>query len=226
MNIVRIFTIIMACATVTSATRTKMMQECTGSARYKVTFYNMITNQRFSEVPENGLVFSPMTAVTHSPRVSLLTVRGFASSPVEEVCETGSNANLIATANASGMVSTVVSAEGPVMSGGNYTIEVTATCAYPYLTVLSMIAPSPDWIVQISNMPLMKYGKFIHKRAGYLIAYDCGTDSGRDFTNPADTSLDIPTDPALNIAPLREDETDRFGYMAVGFYKIEKIEIM
>ena len=96
-------------------------------------------------------------------------------------------------------------------------------CDNPYLTALSMIAPSPDWVVQISNMPLMKYGKFIKKRYGQLIAYDCGTDSGRDFTDPADTSLDIPTEPALNIAPLREDETDRFGRRAVGYYKIERM---
>ncbi len=208
----------------TDAARTRM-KRCSGSAKYRVTFFNALTrrNPAFARiVPENGLVYSPITAVTHSSRVSLLTVRGFATPAVQQVCETGSNADLMAMARATGKVKSVVSG-GPVMAGMKNSVEVMVDCDNPYLTALSMIAPSPDWVVQISNMPLMKHGKFIKKRYGQLIAYDCGTDSGRDFTDPQDTSLDIPTEPALNIAPLREDETDRFGRRAVGYYKIERM---
>lgn len=56
-----------------------------------------------------------------------------------------------------------------------------------------------------------------------LIAYDAGVDDGRDFTPPLDTSLDEPTAPQKNIAPLVEDETDRFEGRIVGKYVIQKI---
>lgn len=206
-----------------SRRRMRPAVQCSGSAMYDVTFYNMLTTGRFSNLPEGGLVFSPMTAVTHTPRFSALVVRGFASPPVEEVCETGDNTNLLAAAMSSGATESVVGADGPVPSGGNLTVRVTANCEHPYLTVLSMIAPSPDWIVQLSNMPLLRRGRFIRGRKGYLIAYDCGTDDGGNFTAPMDTSLDMPTDPAENIAPLVEDDTDPFMGRVVGKYSIRRV---
>ena len=50
-----------------------------------------------------------------------------------------------------------------------------------------------------------------------------GVDDGREFTDPSDASLDIPTEPTLNIAPLVEDETDRFDGKYVGYYEIKLI---
>ncbi len=117
-------------------------------------------------------------------------------------------------------VTSVVSGKGGITGGMKGYIIVKATCKNSYLTVTSMIAPSPDWIVQINNMPLVRYGKFINKTWGRLFAYDCGTDSGREFTDPSNKSLDKPTVPKDNIVPLVEDETDRFGGYPVGFYKV------
>lgn len=55
--------------------------KCTGSAKYKIIFYNKLSDTgSFKKiVPTGGLAFSPMTGVTHDPRVSLFTPRGFAS---------------------------------------------------------------------------------------------------------------------------------------------------
>lgn len=176
-------------------------------------------------IPEDGLVFSPLTVVTHSPRFSPFTPRGYASSPVEEVCETGNNTNLLAAAKDAGYLTTsVMSGTGPVVSNGNYSIEVEVTCENSYLTAISMISPTPDWIVQLANIPMLNaYGYYIEERSGPLIAYDCGTDSGSDFTAPPDTSLDIPTEPAMNIAPLFMDETDPFGRKSVGWYSVKRV---
>lgn len=175
-------------------------------------------------VPEAGLAFSPITAVTHSPSFSLFRVGEKVSMPVEDVCERGTNVALLAAARASGMTSSDVGDNRPIMAGQMRTVRVTATCKYPYLSVLSMIAPSPDWVVQLNNMPLVnKRGQFIKKRYGNLIAYDCGTDDGSDFTDPGDASLDIPTMPKGKLIPLFKDTTDPFGKKSVGLYKIERI---
>lgn len=199
---------------------------CSGSAKYKITFFNFLSDTGpFSDVvPKGGLAFSPMTAVTHDPRVSLFTSRDFASKALEMICETGANARMLREARAlKDRVTSAESGTGGILGGNSYTVEVNATCENYYLTALSMVAPSPDWIVQINNMPLMEHGKFINSTYGHLLAYDCGTDSGSNFTDPSDLSLDIPTKPADNIVPLFQDETDRFGEHAIGFYLIHRV---
>lgn len=185
----------------------------------------VVANCHADIIPEDGLVFSPMTVVTHSPRISLFTLRGYASPPVEEVCETGNNTNLLAAARGAGYLTTsVMGGMGPVVPNGNYSVEVAVTCDNSYLTAISMIAPSPDWIVQLANIPMLNaYGNYIEERSGPLVAYDCGTDSGKEFTAPPDTSLDIPTESAMNIAPLFIDETDPFGRKSVGWYSVKRI---
>lgn len=91
----------------------------------------------------------------------------------------GANAQLLEMASESYIVTSAVGATGPELSGGNITVKVAATCEH------AMIAPSPDWIVQIGNMPLVRRGRFIEKRIGRLHAFDCGTDDSGDFTPPS-----------------------------------------
>lgn len=68
-----------------------------------------------------------------------------------------------------------------------------------------------------------KGGKFRRRRYGYMLAYDAGTDNGKEFTDPADASLDLPTVPQKNIAPLVEDDTDQFDGRIVGRFTIKKM---
>ena len=201
-----------------------------GDTYYRITFKNFLAsdNANFTDiVPENGLVFSPMAAMSHSNRYSFLTIRGLASPQVEQVAETGDNGRLVKLAQhlKDKFVGTVASGTGPVLPWQSYSLVVKVNCAYPMVTAVSMIAPSPDWIVQINNVNLLgDDGYFVYKRSGFLIAYDAGTDDGAEFTAPTDASLDMPSEPQLNIAPLREDETDPFGYKDVGFYEVLRLD--
>lgn len=174
-------------------------------------------------------MFSPLAGVSHSGRISFLTVRGFASKPVEVIAENGVNEPFIRLAKRlrrrNRGVLTVVDAGAPTMPGKATTLLLNVDCENSFVTALGMIAPSPDWIVQINNRNVVnpETGKFIGRIEGDLIAYDTGVDDGREFTPPADLSLDIPTEPRQNIAPLVEDETDRFEGRVVGKYFIVKI---
>lgn len=203
---------------------------CAGTALYNVTFTNFLTNDNFGDsIPEGGLVFSPLAGVSHSNRISFLTVRGFATQTVEEIAETGNNEPFLTRARRlrrqGQPIFTVRGADGPTMPGGKTTLQLRVTCDNPFITVLGMIAPSPDWIVQINNENLVDpmTGKFIETESDNLIAYDGGVDDGREFTPPMDASLDLPTEPRKNIAPLVEDETDRFDGRIVGRYVIKKV---
>lgn len=208
---------------------TSFNSTCTGTASYRITFFNFLSRRFFgSLIPPTGLVFSPLAAVTHSNRISLLTVRGFASPEIEAIAETGDNGPLIRTARRLRRqgrgVKSIVAAGGPTMPGNRTTLQVMVDCANPFVTIVGMIAPSPDWIVQISNYRLVSMGgSFVRQDFGHLIAYDAGTDSGRMFTDPADASLDMPTEPPLNIAPLVEDETDRFKGRFVGRFFVQRV---
>lgn len=200
---------------------------CRGYAVYRIIFKNVLSRTgRFSNiVPTGGLVFSPMTAVTHSPRISLFRRGQPVSRAVRQVCEKGRNTLLIRLARSlrPRLVTSLVYARGPVRPGKSGYLTVRASCRNHYLSVITMIAPSPDWVVQINNKPLWVNGKFIKNARGRLFAYDCGTDSGREFTNPADRSLDIPTRPPGVFRLLSADSTDRFMGRYVGYYKLIRI---
>ncbi|PXF45302.1 Spondin-1 [Gracilariopsis chorda] len=202
---------------------------CSGKAIYRVSFQNLLTPKNFGNlIPENGLVFSPLAGASHSNRISFLTIRGFASPQVEQIAETGQNGRFVTLARnlrrqGRGVLH-VAAAKGPTMPGNFTNLFYAVDCAHPFITMLGMIAPSPDWIVQINNRNMIRDGKFITRESGTLIAYDVGTDSGREFTSPVDASLDMPTEPQMNIAPLVEDETDRFQGRVVGRFHIQRIK--
>lgn len=203
---------------------------CSGSAKYQITFVNFLTGRIFRGlIPPTGLSFSPIAGISHSNRQSFLTIRGFATGPIEEIAETGDNSRLIRLAKRlrreNRGVKSIVDAGAGTPPGRFTTIELEVDCENPFVTVVAMIAPSPDWIVQINNRNLFDEdrGEFINFDWDFLIAYDAGTDSGREFTDPSDPNLDIPTEPADNIAPLVEDETDRFEGRNVGKYIIKRV---
>lgn len=217
-------------ATTSATSFRSTARACNSTAKYDISFFNGLTSARFGKlIPETGLVFSPLSAVSHSGRLSFLTVRGFASRPVEMIAETGNNAAFLSLARrfrkTGRGVKTVVGAEGPTMPGTTTKLRVAVDCEHSFITVLGMIAPSPDWLVQLSNRNLFNSntGDFVLWDSGHLIAYDAGVDDGRDFTPPTDLTLDMPTEPKDNIAPLVEDDTDRFEGRVIGKYFIKRV---
>lgn len=205
---------------------------CTGSAKYRISFTNFLTKKRFgTRIPEAGLVFSPLVATSHSGRVSILSERGYASLAVRDIAEKGSNTLLLKVLaryqRVGRGVKDVMAASGPSLPGKTTILELEVDCSNSFVTVLGMVAPSPDWIAQISNINLYNAMsmKFIERQSGNLVAYDAGTDDGDKFTPPSDTTLDIETIPKKNIVPLIEDETDPFNGMVIGKYVIEKVMV-
>ena len=44
-----------------------------------------------------------------------------------------------------------------------------------------MVAPSPDWFVGVSGLPLFENGQWVEERRIDLVPWDAGTDSGTTF---------------------------------------------
>lgn len=177
------------------------------------------------------LVFSPLLAVSHSGRLSILTDRGYASQELRDIAQTGDNSALyekLSSMQADGHhVLSVSTASAPTGAGERTTLKLTVDCHHPYISVVAMIAPSPDWIVHVANLNMHRSLWFISgfrkSMSGYLYACDAGTDDGTSFTDPSDPSLDIPSDPQLNIAPLRTEPFDPFHGQDVGQYEIRRV---
>lgn len=197
------------------------------TAVYALTLQNFASNSNFSVVPEPGLNFSPPVAIAHANRITFFLLRARASRPVEIIAEQGVNTPLVYLARSlipSRLVKSVVDFGQPTLPGTEVTVNIRVDCERPFVSFVSMLAPSPDWIVAVAREQLVNAnGRFRARRQGPLFTYDAGTDSGGDFTPPADLSLDIPTVPQQNIAPLVEDETDVFDGQAVGFYILRRV---
>lgn len=71
-------------------------------------------------------------------------------------------------------------------------IEVTKS--YSNISLVSMLAPSPDWYVGALSVGLVDNNEFLEEKIVDIIVYDAGTDSGISFL-----SLDSITFPQQNI---------------------------
>ena len=77
------------------------------------------------------------------------------------------------------------------------TAEIDVSQSYPLVTLVSMIAPSPDWFVGVSAVPLYQDGRWADERRFDLDPWDAGTDGGITFLSP-----DLPLVPRGPIARL------------------------
>lgn len=151
-----------------------------------------------------GAHLSPMVAWSHRLEDVLFRSGGIASSGMEIMAETG--ATKVLTREIRDSVRTGASATyntGSVFNApGTDTIQMAMGKDAPYITVVSMIAPSPDWFVAARNVALYQDGAWLDQVQVPAALYDAGTDSGVDFT-----SDDSDTNPKEVIARIRDVPT-------------------
>lgn len=165
--------------------------ECPDSAEYEVTFravWNPSSHGNRPRFPSNPH-FSRVAAAVHVPEVSFWSSGEIATPGIESMAETGAVSTLcreIAEEADNGRSSTCMNGSAPSFSSpGSVSYQIEAEAERPLLTLVSMIAPSPDWFVGVSGMPLMEEdGCWKESVEVELIGYDSGTDSGATFTAP------------------------------------------
>lgn len=147
--------------------------------------------------------FSPLIGGTHDAGVSFWAPGTLASNGIESMAETGNAGPLASEIDAeigNGFADQVISGGG-TNSPGSVSVSFTADQNYPMLTLVTMLAPSPDWFVGVHDVPLFEQGWWVPERVVDLYTYDAGTDLGTDYVSPnADASPALPT--ALQGFPL------------------------
>lgn len=162
--------------------------ECPDSATYAVTFRAVWNASSHGNQPPfpSGPHFSRVVGAAHAPEVSFWSSGGIATPGIENMAETGSVSSLCreidAEADRGGSTTCVRGSESSFPSPGSARLSVEATEELPLMTLVSMIAPSPDWFVGVSGMPLMEDGCWKERIEVDLVGYDAGTDSGATFT--------------------------------------------
>ena len=152
------------------------------TATYTMTFEGLWTADDITDTSLPGSAhFTQVIGATHNSDTTIWASGGVASAGVEDVAELGFVGTLVSeigrNANAGAIVRAGSSNNAPT---GTVTGTFTATATHPLVSVLSMIAPSPDWFVGVSNLNL--YDNGWRNRAVELYPYDAGTEGGSGWS--------------------------------------------
>ncbi len=166
--------------------------------------------------------FSPLVGATHSEPGLIWEAGQLASPGMEVMAETGSTSLLlfeISQMATDGMIGTDI-VGGPIrLSPGSASVTFETSSEYSLLTLVTMIAPSPDWYVGTQGLDLRDDGRWRESIVFELWPYDSGTDSGVTYTSPnQDTN---PAEPIRRIA----DEFPFTGTPSLGTYTIELLSV-
>ena len=154
-------------------------------------------------VPSGAHFTTPIGGV-HNAGVTFLIEGGMATAGVESMAEIGGTSTLANEVRAAepNALSVLQGSGGNIGATGSSTLNgVTLTTGHPRITLLSMVAPSPDWFVGVSGLSLLDaQGDWLGSRTVNLYPWDAGTEEGTEFSlsNSA-------TSPRGTITSLRRD---------------------
>jgi hypothetical protein len=164
------------------------------TAEYEVRFEG-IWDASHATLPFPGSAhFTTLIGDTHVAGATLWEEGELASLGVEQVAELGSTGELsdeildrVAAGTSGGEVSVPAIFDFPSETSATFSID----SERPEISLLSMLAPSPDWFVGVSGLSLRDDVGWIAEISVDLLPYDAGTESGDDFSlsNPASSPL-------------------------------------
>lgn len=184
------------------------------TARYRVAF-----DARWSATSHpvdfpTGAHFSPLVGGTHSASATFWREGSLASVGVKDMAERGRTSPLdqeIGAAISAGTAERVFTNPPPDKSVGSVSFEFTISQRFPRVTLVTMVAPSPDWFLGVSGLSLFENGQWVEERRADLDPWDAGTDSGSTFYSPDAVTappapisriLTVPLSPAGQVTPL------------------------
>ncbi len=196
----------------------------TPTAVYQVTFTSTWSQQTHPyEFPTGSSHFSGLIGATHNALVNFWQSGEIATSGIERMAETGSKSLLSAEISSqidTGNAQHLLSGDGIGSSPGEVVLTFEISQQHPFVTLVSMIAPSPDWFVGVSKLSLIANGQWLEHLVVPLFAYDAGTDSGTRYISPNSDTQPRAGIQRIEILPfLVESEVP-----SIGTFTFERIE--
>jgi len=144
--------------------------------------------------------FSPLVGGTHSSRVRFWEAGATASPGIEAMAERGRTSPLDAEVEAAitaGSAGSLILGGAISRSPGSATAEFEIDREHPLVSLVTMVAPSPDWFVGVDGLSLVEGGDWVAERVVTLYPWDAGTDDGGSYT-----AADADSQPRVPIRPL------------------------
>ena len=178
-------------------------------ATYTLTMDSPWSRDTHPDYHPDGSHLSPMVAWSHRVPDTIFSSGGISSPGMEIMAETGGTNVLVKEIEDHANVGDVFGYsfdQGAVSTPGSSEIQITASYDAGLITVVSMIAPSPDWFIAARNVELYREGEWQESVTIPARLYDAGTDSGETFnaedddTNPKEPIVGLENQPTPPLA--------------------------
>lgn len=159
---------------------------------YTVVLKGRWTAANFPHEYPAGAHFSGLIGASHRDGYALFREGATPSVGLERLSEMGRHMPLdgeIRASIAAGSAGTLFES-GPIKDFADSVVTtVTVDAKYPLVSLVAMIAPSPDWFAGVANVDLREMGGWAATKTVELMAYDSGGDDGTTYLAPdKDTS--------------------------------------
>ncbi len=154
---------------------------------YRVTFTSTWSAETHPTDFPGGPHFSGLIGATHNSDVTFWQPGGLASPGIENMAETGSKAPLndeVLGAIVNNTADMEISGGGIGVSPGMVSVTFEARPDFSLVSLVSMLAPSPDWFVGVHDLNLCDNNAWRNTIEVTLFPYDAGTDSGESYGSP------------------------------------------
>ena len=160
------------------------------NAVYRVTFTGAWTSLATPDGLPSGAHFSPLIGAVHNANVTFVEGDRTASAGVESMAELGGTAGLEAEVTAAVDALSVLRGSGNISPSSAQSLTTTLTDEHPRVTLLTMVAPSPDWFVGVSGLLLINSeGRWLRSHDVALYPWDAGTEDGGEFSLSNDATV-------------------------------------
>jgi hypothetical protein len=175
-----------------------------GPVKYRVEFTPLWTKANFPlEYPDTSLIhkphFSGLIGTAHNAGYHLFADGQMPTPGLERLSEEGKHDPLsteINTAIGAGNALALTESDPLKDFSQTATAEVTVDDAHPMVSLVAMIAPSPDWFAAVSDVNLMESGAWVASKTVDATAWDSGGDDGTTYlADDKDNDPKKPTTP-------------------------------
>ena len=176
-------------STEAAATPAETTMAQAGPAKYRVEFLPLWTKGVFPfEYPDTSLIhkphFSGLIGTAHNASYHIFAEGQMPTPGLERLSEEGKHDPLdseIKAAIAAGNALALSESDPLKDFSQTATTEVAVDDAHPMVSLVAMIAPSPDWFAGVSDVNLMENGAWVPSKIVNVMAWDSGGDDGTTY---------------------------------------------
>ena len=190
-------------------------------ATYDITFTSVWNATDHGTLP-SGAHWSNLVGANHISANEFLQMGTMATLGVENVAEVGNNSEFESEINASIMSNNseqLINVTSVNTATGSVTISnLEIDQQYPLLTLISMIAPSPDWFIALNSYDLRQGGNWVSNATIDLFAYDAGTEEGTAYSTT--NAATIPQENITSLVGVAPFNNQRIGYFTINLVSV------